>query len=80
MYTSTGKMLASHYKGSRCQLKEALLLVQQNGQHVHCGEPMARHQEHVFNSANLPHNDMGGLGWKDIPCRGIQDEEIAQGV
>jgi hypothetical protein len=53
-------MLASDYKSSRRQLKEALLLVQRDGQYVNCGKPVARRQKHVFNSTNLPHNDMGG--------------------
>jgi hypothetical protein len=65
--TSTGETLASNHKGSRRQLKKALLLVQQNRRHVDCGEPMARRQKHVFNSANLPRNDVGGLGWENIP-------------
>jgi hypothetical protein len=72
--TSTGETLASNHKGSCRQLKQALLLVQRDRRHVDCGEPMARRQKHVFNSTNLPRNDVGGLGWKDIlglrPWRG----------
>jgi hypothetical protein len=67
MYMSTGKMLASNYKGSRCQIKEALLLMQRDRRHVDCGKPVACRQKHVFNSTSLPHNDVGGLSWKDIP-------------
>jgi hypothetical protein len=67
VHTSTGETLASNHKGSRRQLKKALLLVQRNRRYMDCGEPMACRQKHVFNSTNLPRNDVGGLGWKDIP-------------
>jgi hypothetical protein len=78
--TSTGKALASDYKGSHRQLKEALLLVQQDRRHVDCGEPMARRQKHVFNSTNLPRNDVGGwagkISWASVPREGGGTDKV----
>ena len=74
MYTSAWKALASDYKGSRCQLEKALLLVQRDRRNVYRGEPVARHQQHVLDSPHLPCDNVRGLGWEYIvglrPWRG----------
>jgi hypothetical protein len=65
MDLSIRKTLGSHQEGGGCQSVEALLFGQQDRQHIHRGKPMARHQQHVLNSLDLPLNNMRGLGQED---------------
>jgi hypothetical protein len=68
MDLSIGKALGNHREGGGCQSVEALLFRQRDRRNIHCGEPMARCQQHVLNSPDLPLNNMGGLGREDSAC------------
>jgi hypothetical protein len=67
MDLSIRKTLGSHREGGGCQSVEALLFGQQDRRHIHRGEPMARRQQHVLNSPDLPLNNVRGLGREDNP-------------
>jgi hypothetical protein len=68
MDLSIGKALGNHREGGGCQSVEALLFRQRDKRNIHCGEPMACHQQHVLDSPDLPLNNVRGLGWEDNPC------------
>jgi hypothetical protein len=67
MDLSIWKTLGSHREGGGCQSVEALLFRQRDRRNIHCGEPMARRQQHVLNSPDLPLNSVRGLGREDNP-------------
>jgi hypothetical protein len=68
MDLSIGKALGNHREGGGCQSVEALLFRQRDRRNIHCGKPMARCQQHVLNSPDLPLNNVRGLGREDNPC------------
>jgi hypothetical protein len=72
MDLSIWKPLGSHREGGGCQSAEALLFRQRDRRNIHCGKPMARRQQHVLNSPDLPLNNVRGLGREDNPrlCSG----------